>query len=131
MTEQHCPFCDIHDDRIIAQNDLAYAVRDAFPVARGHTLLVPHRHVADWWATMPDERAAIDVLCDQMKAHLDAELHPDGYNLGINNGAAAGQTVAHTHVHLIPRFHGDTPNPRGGVRHVIAERAGYPADGIA
>lgn len=109
----------------VARNDLAFAIRDGFPVSPGHTLVVPKRLIATWFEATEDERRAIFALVDEVKRDLDAELRPDGYNLGINVGAAAGQTVMHLHVHVIPRFHGDVPDPRGGVRHVIPDRGNY------
>ena len=118
-----CPFCDIEPRRPILSNDLAFAVRDAFPVSEGHTLIIPRRHIANWWETNFDEQAAMLELLEEAKAALDEELHPDGYNVGMNDGAAAGQTVFHLHIHLIPRFDGDVEDPRGGVRHVVPERA--------
>ena len=102
-----------------AQNALAFAIRDGFPVSPGHTLVVPFREVATWFEASAEEKAALLDLVEVVKAQLDAELKPDGYNVGFNAGSAAGQTVPHLHVHVIPRFHGDMPDPRGGVRHVI------------
>jgi diadenosine tetraphosphate (Ap4A) HIT family hydrolase len=121
----HCPFCDIDPGRVVAHNDAAFAIRDAFPVSEGHTLVLPRRHVADWWAATPQERVAIDALVQGCKEALDEQYAPAGYNIGVNNGTAAGQTVYHLHVHLIPRYDGDTPDPRGGVRHVLPGRGNY------
>ena len=120
-----CPFCEPLDREIVAANDLAVAFRDAYPVSEGHTLVVPRRHVEDWWGATGEERAAIFALVDDVKAALDATLHPDGYNVGFNAGAAAGQTVMHLHVHVIPRFKGDAEEPAGGVRHVIPGKGNY------
>ena len=97
-------------------NRLAFAIRDAYPVSPGHTLVIPRAHVQDWWTASRQERAAVDRLLLECRGALDAELRPDGYNVGINNGAAAGQTVFHLHVHLIPRYDGDVPDPAGVVR---------------
>ena len=96
-------------------------------MTRGHTLVVPFREVPTWFEATQEEQAAILELVDRVKEQLDAELHPDGYNVGFNVGEAAGQTVMHLHVHVIPRYRGDVPDPRGGVRHVIPERGNYPA----
>jgi len=112
----------------VASNDLAFAIRDAFPVNPGHTLVVPRRVVAEWWDATVDEQHAIFDLVDRVKRRLDAELSPGGYNVGFNAGAPAGQTVGHLHVHVIPRFAGDMADPRGGVRHVIPQRGNYLAD---
>ena len=119
------PFLRIPASERVAANTLAFAVRDRYPVSPGHTLVVPRRHIATWWEATPAERAALLELVEEVKAHLDAELHPDGYNVGFNDGAAAGQTVGHLHVHVIPRYAGDTPDPRGGVRHVIPGKGNY------
>jgi superfamily II DNA or RNA helicase/diadenosine tetraphosphate (Ap4A) HIT family hydrolase/SOS-response transcriptional repressor LexA len=109
----------------VAANDLAFAFRDRFPVSRGHTLVVTRRVTSDWFSATADERTAVLALVEVVKKHLDEELHPDGYNVGFNAGEAAGQTVMHLHVHVIPRFKGDMDDPRGGVRHVIPSRGNY------
>jgi diadenosine tetraphosphate (Ap4A) HIT family hydrolase len=125
MAADECPFCTLPPDRIVARSALALAVRDAFPASPGHTLIVPRRHVGSFFEVTAEERAEMLALLDAAKAQIDAEHRPDGYNIGINDGAAAGQTVAHLHLHLIPRYRGDVPDPRGGVRWVLAERARY------
>ncbi|AGP41576.1 HIT domain-containing protein [Sorangium cellulosum] len=119
------PFLETPESAWVASNALAFALRDRFPVSPGHTLVVPRRLVPTWFDATADERAAIFELVDTVKRLLDAELHPDGYNVGINAGEAAGQTVMHLHVHVIPRFRGDVDDPRGGVRHVIPGRGNY------
>ncbi len=113
------PLLDVPPDRWMAANDLAFAFRDAFPVSPGHSLVVPRRPVPDWWGATSDEQTALLELVDIVKGQLDAELSPDGYNVGFNAGAAAGQTVFHLHVHVIPRYESDTADPRGGIRHVL------------
>jgi diadenosine tetraphosphate (Ap4A) HIT family hydrolase len=120
-----CPFCPPPADRVVASNDLAVAIRDGYPVSPGHTLVIPKRHVASLADVTKDEAAALWSLLAEARAQLDAELKPDGYNVGVNDGRAAGQTVMHLHVHLIPRYEGDRPDPRGGVRWVIPEKADY------
>jgi diadenosine tetraphosphate (Ap4A) HIT family hydrolase len=120
-----CPFCTLAEDRILSSNELAVATPDGFPVSPGHTLIIPKRHVASWFDTTPEEQLAVIALLGQMKSHLDAERSPAGYNIGINDGPAAGQTVRHLHLHLIPRYDGDTEDPRGGVRWVFPHRAAY------
>jgi diadenosine tetraphosphate (Ap4A) HIT family hydrolase len=120
-----CPFCTLAEDRILASNELAIATPDGFPVSPGHTLIIPKRHVASWFDTTPEEQLAVIALLGQMKSHLDAERSPAGYNIGINDGPAAGQTVRHLHLHLIPRYDGDTEDPRGGIRWVFPHRAAY------
>lgn len=118
-------FSDIPEARWVAANGLAFAFRDNFPVAPGHTLVVTRRVIADWFAATVDEQRAILELIDEVKRQLDAELHPDGYNVGFNAGVAAGQTVMHLHVHVIPRYAGDLDDPRGGIRWVIPAKAKY------
>ena len=120
------PFLEIPPDRWVASNAQAFAVRDAFPVSPGHTLVIPRRVVPTWFEATPVERSAIFDLIGEVKRALDAGLQrPDGYNVGFNAGEAAGQTVMHLHVHVIPRYLGDVADPRGGVRHVIPSRGNY------
>lgn len=119
------PFLEAPSSSWVARNDRAFALRDRFPVSPGHTLVIPRRLVATWFDATPEEHAAIFALVDEVKRQIDAELHPDGYNIGINAGEAAGQTVMHLHVHVIPRFRGDVDDPRGGVRHVIPGKGNY------
>jgi diadenosine tetraphosphate (Ap4A) HIT family hydrolase len=120
-----CPFCALADERILAGNELAIAIRDGFPVSPGHSLIIPRRHVASWFDTTAEEQRAVIELLAEVKQRLDAERSPAGYNIGINDGPAAGQTVRHLHLHLIPRYDGDTEDPRGGVRWVFPHRAAY------
>lgn len=112
----------------IASNDLAFAIRDNFPVTPGHTLVVPKRLIPDWWSASQEERDAMMQLVDVVKVLLDEEFQPGGYNVGFNSGRPAGQTVFHLHVHVIPRHEGDVDDPRGGVRHVIPAKGNYLAD---
>ena len=120
-----CPFCLPDPGRVIVTNALAIALRDGFPVSRGHTLIVPRRHIASASDATVEEFSAMWSLLTEVRAGLERELRPDAYNIGINDGRAAGQTVMHLHVHLIPRFDGDSPDPRGGVRWVIPGKADY------
>lgn len=113
----------------VASNALAFALRDGFPVSPGHTLVIPKRLVATWFDATRDEQRAIFDLVDEVKRQLNAELRPDGYNIGINVGEPAGQTVMHLHVHVIPRYRGDVDDPRGGVRFVIPEAGNYKQPG--
>jgi len=119
------PFLDRPRADWVAANALAFAIRDLYPVSPGHTLVVAMRDVATWFEASREDKAAILELIDEVKARLDAEFHPDGYNVGFNAGEAAGQTVMHLHVHVIPRYRGDMTDPRGGVRHVIPEKGSY------
>ena len=120
-----CLFCAIPPEQILIDGPIAVAARDSYPVSKGHTLIIPRRHVASFFETTEAERQAMLKLLDEMKAMLGREHKPDGYNIGINNGAAAGQTVMHLHMHLIPRYKGDRTDPRGGVRWILPEKAAY------
>jgi diadenosine tetraphosphate (Ap4A) HIT family hydrolase len=120
-----CPFCAPHPERVLLKNPLAIALWDGFPVSPGHALVVPRRHVADWFDTSPDERLAILELVDAVKEEIDRLHEPAGYNVGINIGEAAGQTIFHLHVHVIPRYEGDIDDPRGGIRYVLPDKARY------
>ena len=122
----NCPFCDLAPARIVTRNEHGVVIRDAYPVTPGHTLVIPIRHVGSFFELRPDERGALLALLDQAKSDLEiAGDKPDGYNIGINDGPAAGQTVPHLHIHLIPRRSGDLADPRGGVRWIIPEKAAY------
>ncbi|HUL41896.1 MAG TPA: HIT family protein [Burkholderiales bacterium] len=118
-----CPF--FARTGIVPQNDLASARYDKHPVTPGHLLLVPFRRVASFFEATPEERSALSSLLDEAKHLLDRLPRPDGYNIGVNDGECAGQTIWHLHVHLIPRYRGDVPNPRGGVRGVIPAKQSY------
>ncbi|HRP29500.1 MAG TPA: HIT family protein [Burkholderiaceae bacterium] len=120
-----CPFCALPAARIVHANALAVVVRDAFPVSPGHTLVLPRRHVQSFFDLEPAEHRALFDLLGLARRTLEQDVQPAGYNIGINDGTAAGQTVAHLHVHLIPRFPGDRSDPRGGVRWVLPQRADY------
>ena len=124
-----CPFLDIPPERVNASNEFACATPDAYPISPGHTLIVPRRHVASWFDATHEEQQAIWDLVARMKAELDHDRRPDGYNIGINIGEAAGQTIAHLHVHLIPRYTRDVDDPRGGVRYAIPDKGNYKAPG--
>ena len=120
-----CPFCTLPPERIIDSNDLALVIRDGYPVSPGHTLVIPKRHIGTWFEiTQAEQQALLDLLA-KAKAVLETEFMPDGYNIGINDGPTAGQTVPHLHMHLIPRYKGDLADPRGGVRWIIPEKAKY------
>ena len=125
MHDDDSPFLAVPASEWLAANDHAFVIADRFPVSPGHALVVPRRAIATWWEASDDERAGILALIDELKCQLDAELRPDGYNVGFNAGAAAGQTVRHFHVHVIPRYRGDVPDPRGGVRNAIPGKGNY------
>ena len=120
-----CPFCTLPPERIIDSNNLALVIRDGYPVSPGHTLVIPKRHIGSWFEiTQAEQQALLDLLANA-KAVLETEFKPDGYNIGINDGPTAGQTVPHLHMHLIPRYKGDLEDPRGGVRWIIPGKAKY------
>lgn len=125
MSRNPCPFCQIDPERVLFQNDHATVIRDRFPVSEGHTLVIPRRHVSSWFETQAIEKAAILQAMDEARDRLEQEFTPAGYNIGINDGEAAGQTVMHLHVHLIPRYSGDIEDPRGGVRWIKPGKAKY------
>jgi diadenosine tetraphosphate (Ap4A) HIT family hydrolase len=121
----NCPFCTVPATRVIDSNDLAFAIEDAFPVSPGHALIVSRRHVESFFDLNVDEVAAIVTLLHRAKARLEERDRPSGYNVGINIGLEAGQTVMHVHIHLIPRYRGDVPDPTGGIRNVIPAMGPY------
>ena len=120
-----CPFCDPASARIRLENDVAFAIPDAFPVAEGHTLVIPKLHVASLFDLPEEEQAGIWQLVAAIRSVLVMDLRPDGFNIGINDGEAAGQTVMHAHVHVIPRRKGDAADPRGGLRWINPKKARY------
>ena len=123
--KEHCPFCDFDINRIIYQDDFCMYFRDGFPVSCGHTLIVPKQHVASLFDISEMERNILFSVLDKAKCEIDKEFNPDSYNIGINDGPTAGQTVPHLHIHLIPRYEGDCNDPRGGVRWILPEKANY------
>ncbi len=122
-----CLFCEKlkNNDGIIYENNTSFVLSDAFPVNKGHCLIIPKRHIRNYFEVTEEENNDLRDSINHMKKRLDDLLKPDGYNIGINNGTAAGQTIMHLHVHLIPRYIGDVKNPRGGVRGVIPEKQLY------
>jgi diadenosine tetraphosphate (Ap4A) HIT family hydrolase len=125
MSESTCPFCTLPANRIVLENFDGMVIDDGFPISPGHTLIIPRRHVGSFFDLSEAERNSLLSLLEGAKRRLDKQFGPDGYNIGINDGLAAGQTVPHLHIHLIPRFHGDREDPRGGVRWIISEKADY------
>ena len=120
-----CPFCHPAMERMAIEGIVAMAMWDRHPVSPGHAVIVPRRHVGSWFDATAAERDEMLRLADDIRRIVIEKHHPDAFNLGINDGPAAGQSVPHLHLHLIPRYAGDVPNPRGGVRWVIPERARY------
>ncbi len=121
----NCPFCN--RITIIPKNETNFLVAflDKYPVSPGHTLIIPKRHVASFFELNENEKNEILPLIETIKADLDSEFSPDGFNIGWNDGAAAGQTIFHFHLHIIPRFEGDVADPRGGIRWVAPTKAKY------
>jgi diadenosine tetraphosphate (Ap4A) HIT family hydrolase len=124
-TTEVCPFCDLQADRVWAENEKALALYDGYPLAEGHTLVVPREHVASLFDLGVDEQMAVWRLVADVRSALARRFGPDGFNVGLNDGQAAGQTVSHAHVHVVPRYSGDVPDPRGGVRWIIPKKAVY------
>jgi ATP adenylyltransferase len=124
-----CPFCQLPSARVELQNDLALAFEDGYPVLPGHRLVVPRRHVEDYWGLTPAERSQCHELLVALRDRIvTVDSSVAGFNIGLNAGACAGQTVFHCHFHLIPRRAGDVPDPRGGVRHLIPGKGFYQAN---
>jgi diadenosine tetraphosphate (Ap4A) HIT family hydrolase len=120
-----CPFCKAQDGGVLASNEHAIAFFDHFPVAEGHTLVVPRAHAASLFDLPPEVSAATWRLVGEVRTLLAERFRPQGFNVGLNDGPAAGQTVPHAHIHVIPRYANDVPDPRGGIRWVIPEKAAY------
>jgi diadenosine tetraphosphate (Ap4A) HIT family hydrolase len=110
---------------VTRQNELAWCTRDTYPVSPGHSLVVPFRHCGNFFDLSAEELSACMELLAEERVAIDDEFKPDGYNVGVNVNAAAGQSIFHVHIHLIPRYTGDSEHPQGGVRHVLPEKAHY------
>ena len=119
-----CLFCT-DPQGVSRNNELAYSARDSYAVSPGHTVVIPRRHVASFFELTPEEINACMALIKEERKLLDEEFKPDGYNIGVNIGPAAGQSILHVHIHIIPRYEGDVENPQGGVRHVIPRKGHY------
>lgn len=122
MSDQ-CPFCSL--SHFVPSTSVGLVVRDAFPLTEGHTLIVPRQHIASLFELTVDEQAELWQLVAQVRSSLVEQFHPDAFNIGINDGEAAGQTIPHAHIHVVPRYRGDVADPRGGVRWVIPQKAAY------
>jgi len=133
---KECLFCGVQNTspeynrppgkEILMENKLAFAIRDGFPVTPMHTLIIPKRHLRDYFELRNDELVSCSELIHSLRDEmlkLDSSI--TGFNIGINNGESSGQTIFHCHIHLIPRRDGDVPNPRGGVRHIIPGKGDY------
>jgi diadenosine tetraphosphate (Ap4A) HIT family hydrolase len=121
---EECIFCTPRV-QLLEANELAIAFSAGYPVSPGHVLIVPRRHEPDFFALSAEEQAALVALVNPVRALLSEQYAPDAYNLGVNAGTAAGPTILHTHMHVIPRYAGDVADPRGGVRWVLPETARY------
>jgi len=120
-----CPFCEPDADRVWLENETGIVLWDAFPVTQGHALVVPRQHVASIYELSPDDQVALWRLVAEARQRLHDRFNPDGFNIGLNDGEAAGQTVMHAHIHLIPRRVGDVADPRGGIRWMFPDKARY------
>lgn len=123
--DKQCPFCSVSLERIIFADHKLYALWDDYPVSPGHALIVPRKHITDWFHATDEIRHLLISAMRDVKLEIERSHQPDGYNVGFNVGAAAGQTVDHLHIHVIPRYMGDVNDPRGGIRHVIPDKANY------
>ena len=124
--EEDCPFCNIGEHvEVSFKADTAMAILDSFPISPGHALVIPKRHVADYFELTAEEQNELWQLVNRCKVILQDRFHPDGFNIGINVGEMAGQSIFHVHIHLIPRYEGDVKNPKGGVRHIIPGKGYY------
>lgn len=125
MSAAPCPFCDVSPDRVFHEGQHVLGLWDGFPLSPGHALLVPRRHVATWFDASSEEQRELLEGIEAARSAILARHHPDGFNIGMNLGQAAGQTVPHLHLHVIPRYRGDVEDPRGGVRWVLPQKAAY------
>lgn len=125
-SKERCPFCNLNSKvELICETATCVAFFDGYPVSLGHALIMPKRHVADYFDLTERETRAMQIMLHRVKEIIDARYHPDGFNIGINVNEAAGQSVFHVHMHLIPRYKGDVPNPKGGVRGVVPSKQKY------
>lgn len=119
-----CIFCD-KNFQILSESKFVYAILDEFPVSDGHALIIPKRHCDDYFKLTLEEQSYCWMMVNEIKQILVDKFNPDGFNIGINVGETAGQSVPHVHIHLIPRYDGDVKNPRGGVRGIIPGKQNY------
>ncbi len=124
--KSQCPFCKLDSEReIVLESENVHAIFDKFPVSKGHSLIIPKKHVSDYFQLNRSEQSECWLMVNNIKQILDNKFNPDGYNIGINIMESAGQTVPHVHIHVIPRYKGDVKEPRGGVRGVIPAQQNY------
>jgi len=122
---QPCPFCPLVNRKIYLENDLSIGILDGFPISNGHSLIIPKRHVGSIFDIQKDELLSLFNLLADVRNKLTEQFSPDGFNIGINDNEAAGQTIDHVHIHLIPRYKGDQKDPRGGIRWIFPDKAKY------
>lgn len=125
MNHIECPFCNISKEDILLENEYAVAIFDKFPVSKGHVLIIPKLHKSNYFDLHIVEQIAVFELLERVEKKLDVLYWPDGYNVGFNVGTAAGQTIPHFHLHVIPRYNGDVEDPRGGIRGCIPDKMRY------
>lgn len=127
MSKSYCLFCDLHNvkNKIIIENDLFYARWDNFPVSKGHAEIVPKKHIKSFFDFKDSEIIELMKLAKKVKNIIDKKFKPDSYNIGVNDWPAAGRTIEHTHLHIIPRHKGDVKDPRGGIRNIIPGKGKY------
>lgn len=126
--KSECIFCDylnLDPEDIIADNQLFYSRWDKNPVSNGHLLIIPKRHIESFFSLNDQDLLAMYALIKEAKIAVEKQYHPDGYNIGVNDGIAAGRTIHHFHLHIIPRYEGDVEDPRGGVRHILPGKGFY------
>lgn len=128
MPDESCTFCELNRDerQIVVETDRFLAVRDNYPVSTGHTLLISKRHLGSFVELSKEELDDLCRILGATRATLAQEFKPDGFNIGINEGSAAGQTIFHLHVHVIPRYIGDVEHPEGGIRNILSAEVRYP-----
>lgn len=125
MKQADCIFCQLAEEHHTIENESFYGQFDKYPVTEGHLLIIPKRHVETLFDLTETERVALYAMIEKGRAMLQETYEPDGFNFGVNQGTAAGQTIPHLHLHLIPRYQGDMEDPEGGVRGVIPEKQKY------
>ena len=125
MNAIDCPFCSLPEEQVLARTDMAIAFYDRFPVSPGHVLVIPEDHIGSLLELPEKDLTELWSLVAYIRNLLQEKYQPAGFNIGINEGVAAGQTEAHAHIHIIPRYEGDVPDPRGGIRWVVPAKAKY------
>ena len=120
-----CIFCALPEERIVGQNPHFILTFDQYPVPKGHMLIIPKRHIQSFFELKESEILDLFLIISSAKAMIESKCNPDAYNIGVNDGKLAGQTVMHLHIHLIPRYKGDVVDFRGGIRWVLPEKANY------